>query len=384
MHGSLPQRPATTGRIYLSPPDMGPDERSALIEAFDSGWVSTVGPALTTLEEQLSALTGLAGAVALSSGTAALHLALLAAGVGPGDVVLTSTFTFAATANAICYVGATPVFVDSDTTSWNLDPGLLDEALETCRRRGRPAKAVLMVDLYGQCADADPIAEACRRHGAVLIEDSAEALGATYRGRPAGTLGDIGVFSFNGNKIATTGGGGALVTADAAVAARVRHLATQAREPVTHYEHLEVGYNYRMPNLAAAIGTAQLRRLPAMIDRRLGINRAYRELLGGIEGLSFMPVPDWSGWNGWLSCIVLDGPGDADRVCRALAEVDVESRPLWKPMHLQPVFAGAERFGGGVSERLFAHGLCLPSGSTLSDGDVERVAGLVRAALPGR
>jgi dTDP-4-amino-4,6-dideoxygalactose transaminase len=363
-------------RIFLSAPDVGPAEREALLRAFDEGWIAPVGPELDAFEHELAAVTGWDGAVALSSGTAALHLALLTAGVTAGDDVLVSSFTFAATANAVTYVGANPCFVDSETVTWNMSAQLLADELRERAAAGRLPAAVVVVDLYGQCADYDEIVPLCVEYGVPLIEDAAEALGATYKGRPAGTLGACGVFSFNGNKIMTTSGGGAFVSPDVAVADRVRYLATQAREPAVHYEHTEVGFNYRLSNLLAAMGRAQLARLPEMSARRRAINERYREAMDDVDGVSFMPVAPWGGWNGWLTCVTFDDPATRDAVQHALAAADIESRPLWKPMHLQPVWAAAPARVDGTSEHLFTHGLCLPSGSALTDAQVDRVADL--------
>ena len=368
-------------RIFLSSPDVGSAERDALLRAFDSGWVAPAGPELDAFEADLAALTGWPGAVALSSGTAALHLALLVLGVQPGDEVYVSSFTFAASANAIVYAGARPRFIDSDDVSWNMNPALLADELTAAAFEHRLPAAVVVVDLYGQCADYDEIVAICDRHGVPVVEDAAEALGATYRGRPAGTLGAMGLFSFNGNKIMTTSGGGAFVSPDVEAAARVRYLATQARQPVVHYEHTDVGFNYRLSNLLAAIGRAQLARLAEMSARRLAINEFYRDRLGDLAGLSFMPVAPWGGWNGWLTCVTFDDPAVRDAVQAALDAVEIESRPLWKPMHLQPVFAGAPARVDGTSQRLFEHGLCLPSGSVLTDAQVERVAMLTATAI---
>ena len=358
-------------RIFLSSPDVGPAERAALLAAFDSGWIAPVGPDLTAFESELGELVG-RHAVALSSGTAALHLALLAAGVEPGDDVMVSSFTFAASANAVAYCGARPVFVDSDATSWNMNPALLAEALADAARRNQLPRAVVVVDLYGQCADYDPIVATCREYGVTVVEDAAEALGATYRDRPAGSMGDLAILSFNGNKIMTTSGGGVLLADDTATADRARYLATQARQPAVHYEHSEVGYNYRLSNLLAALGRAQLERLPTMIARRLEINQRYRAALDG-GPLSFMPVPDWSRWNGWLTCVVFDEPDVRDAAMKALDAVDIESRPLWKPLHMQPAFVDATANVDGTSEALFGAGLCLPSGSVLTDDELDRI-----------
>ena len=361
-------------RIFLSSPDVGSLEREALLRAFDSGWVAPAGPELEAFEHDIAAITGWPGAVAMSSGTAALHLALLGQGVQQGDRVLVSSFTFAATANAIAYCGAEPTFIDSDTATWNMSPQLLADELADARRHNRLPTAVVVVDLYGQCADYDPIVAQCEELGIPVVEDAAEALGATYKGRPAGTLADTGVFSFNGNKIITTSGGGMFVSPDLDSSNRVRNLATQARRPAVHYEHTEIGYNYRLSNLLAAMGRAQLQRLPAMSARRLQINARYRELLGDLPHLSFMPIAPWGGWNGWLTCVVFDDVGARNSVQQALEANDIESRPLWKPMHLQPVFAGCASRVDGTSGYLFDHGLCLPSGSVLTDDQIDLVA----------
>jgi dTDP-4-amino-4,6-dideoxygalactose transaminase len=373
-------------RIYLSPPDVGPRERARLLEAFDSGWIAPVGPDVDAFERELAAHLAAGGgachAVALSSGTAALHLALRLAGVGPGDEVLTSTLTFVASANAIAYQGATPVFIDSTPASWNLDPDLVDEELAACARRGKLPAALVAVDIYGQCADHDRLRSACGRHGVALIEDAAEALGASHRGRAAGTLGDIGVLSFNGNKIITTSSGGALLTADPAQADKARFWATQARDPAPHYQHSELGHNYRMSNLLAALGRAQLEALPGRVARRRAINAWYRQALAGEPGIDFMPQVDDGTPTCWLTCITVDpGAFGATRedIRLALERCDIEARPVWKPMHLQPLYAGCRVRGGAVAERLFETGLCLPSGSNLSEADLERIAAAIRA-----
>ncbi len=366
-------------RIYLSSPDVGDTELAALTEAFRSGWVAPAGPALNEFEAAITARIGWRGVVAMSSGTAALHLALREVGVRSGDLVICSTFTFVATANAVRYCNAEPMFVDSDRDSWNMSPLLLAKAISIAIESGRRIGAVIMVDLYGQCADADPIARICAAHGIPLVEDAAEALGATYRGRPAGTLGDIGVFSFNGNKIITTSGGGMLVTPEIAVADHVRYLATQAREPAVHYEHTEVGFNYRLSNLLAAVGVAQLSRLDHIIQRRRAIRDRYRSACGDL--LDFMPEPSWSISNAWLTCVVFPTNSDRDRVLKALDAVDIESRPLWKPMHLQPVFADCLVVADGTSQDLFSRGLCLPSSSALSDTEVDEVIDVMTEEL---
>ncbi len=363
-------------RIYLSPPDMTKKEREALLAAFDSNWIAPLGPEVDAFERELAARAGVGAAAALSSGTAALHLALVLLDVGPGDEVWTATMTFAATANAIRYVGATPVFIDSEPETWNLDPARLREALREASRRGALPKALIAVDLYGQCADYDAILAACDEHGVVVIEDAAEALGATYRERPAGSFGAVGVFSFNGNKVITTSGGGALVSNDDMLVERARHLASQARQPVAHYEHEEVGYNYRLSNLLAALGRAQLSRLDALIDTRRKINQRYRRAFEEIDGITFLSEAPGRRSNCWLTCILLDESrlgATPDQVRRHLEAQNIEARPVWKPMHLQPAYRDCRVVGGEVAEGLFRRGLCLPSGSTLSTEMQQRV-----------
>jgi pyridoxal phosphate-dependent aminotransferase EpsN len=366
-------------RILLSPPDTGPDDMKALQRAFEGGWIAPLGPEVDAFENELAQVTGRAHGVALSSGTAALHLALLLNGVGPGDRVLVSTLTFSATANAIRYVGAEPVFVDSNQETWNMDPGLVAEALSEGEY-----SACIPVDIYGQCADYASIEPLCSEHGVAIIEDAAEALGATYRGRPAGNFGQIAALSFNGNKIITTSGGGALVTDDEEHAEQARFLATQARDPAPHYQHSQIGYNYRMSNLLAALGRSQLGDLERRVRVRREHNDAYRSALGDLPGLEFMPEADGSSSTFWLTCLTIDP--DVAKVTREevrlhLESLDIESRPAWKPMHLQPVFAECRSYGGDVSGRLFDDGLCLPSGSSLTDDERQRVIDGVRAAF---
>ena len=373
-------------RIHLSPPEVGEDERALLLDALDSNWIAPLGPHVDAFEEEFAAYLGGGHAVALSSGTAGLHLALLLAGVGPGDRVLCSSMTFVASANPIVYVGAEPVFVDAEEASWNLDPELVAEELEAAAGRGEHYKALVAVDLYGRCCDYDRLLPVLAEHDVVLIEDAAEALGATYRGRPAGSFGRTGVFSFNGNKIITTSGGGMLVSADAEVANRARYLATQARDPAPHYEHSTVGFNYRLSNVLAALGRAQLRHLDAKVARRRQIQDRYRKRLADLPGVEFAPEPDFGRSNAWLTCLTIDpevAGTDREAVRRYLRSLGIEARPLWKPMHLQPVFAGRRTLGGQVSERLFAHGLCLPTGSSLSDAEQDETCVAIRSVLDG-
>jgi pyridoxal phosphate-dependent aminotransferase EpsN len=363
-------------RVYLSPPHLDGNEAAYVADALASGWVAPVGPWLARFEGVVAERCGVAHGVAVSSGTAALHLALLAHRIGPGDEVLVPTLTFAASANAVVHAGATPVFVDSDPTTWQVDPVLVEQVLAEKAAAGSPVRAVMSVDLYGQCADADALRAACERHGAVLVEDAAEGLGATYRGRSAGSLGDVAALSFNGNKIVTTSGGGMVVTDDAEIASHARHLATQARQPVQHYEHREIGYNYRLSNVLAALGTAQMERLDAKIARRREHRAAYEEALGGLPGVGFMPVAAYGEPTHWLTVMTID-PDEAiasvGDVLPVLAGHGLEARPAWKPLHLQPVFHDIEHIGGDVAERVFRTGLCLPSGSSLTDAERDEV-----------
>jgi dTDP-4-amino-4,6-dideoxygalactose transaminase len=370
-------------RIYLSPPDVSDVERRLLLEAFDSTWIAPVGPQVDAFESDVADYVGVASAVALSSGTAALHLALLALGVGAGDEVLIPTLTFAATANAVVYVGARPVFIDSDRDSWNLDPAVLEDEIDARSKRGRLPAAVIAVDLYGRCAEWNSIQAVCDRYGVPIVDDAAEALGAEFSGRRAGAFGTCGVLSFNGNKVMTTGGGGMLLSDRRDLVERARHLATQARDPAPHYEHSEVGFNYRLSNLLAALGRGQLRRLADMVRRRAAINHRYRDAFADIPGITFMPAPPQSRPNFWLTVVLLDPQSfgaSPEQVRKLLEHLDIEARPAWKPMHLQPAFGAFPVRGGGVAEEIFRTGLCLPSGSTMSDEDVDRVADALRAA----
>jgi dTDP-4-amino-4,6-dideoxygalactose transaminase len=358
--------------IYLSPPDVGDLERQLLLEAFDSNWIAPLGHHVDAFEREFASAFGVPHAVALSSGTAALHLSLLALSIGPGDDVITSTLTFAATANAIAYVGASPVFVDVSPDTWTIDPDLLEDEIASRAKRGRIPAAVIAVDLYGQCCDYDRIGAVCERYGVRLVEDAAEALGASCRKRSAGSFGVCAAFSFNGNKIITTSSGGMLVSRDRHIVERARHLSNQARDDAPHYEHSEVGFNYRLSNLLAALGRAQLKNLPDKIARRRAINLAYREALGHYPGVSFMPEADYGSSNGWLTCLTVDPPtfgASREDIRRHLLTMNIESRPVWKPMHLQPVYRTCPVRGGAVAAHLFETGLCLPSGSGLSPSD---------------
>ena len=372
-------------KIWLSAPDLRGNEKKYADEAFATNWVAPVGPHIDAFERELAAKVGAKHAVAVSSGTAALHLALRLLGVGPGDEVVCSTLTFIASITPAMMQGAKPVFIDSDESSWNLDPALLEEFLDTRSKSGRLPKVVIPVHLYGQCCDMDPIRAVCEKYGVVMVEDAAEALGATYKGRAPGVFGKAGIFSFNGNKIITTSSGGMLVTDDAEFAAKARHLATQARDAAPHYQHTTWGYNYRMSNVLAGIGRGQLEQLDAKVNRRREHCAAYEKAFSDLPGLKFMPEAVFGRSTRWLTCVTIDpqvSGGITREVVRlALEQQDIESRPVWKPMHLQPVFASAEYVGRGVSDRLFEHGLCLPSGSAMTDAERDRVILAVRAAF---
>lgn len=358
---------------------MGERERALLLEAFDSNWLAPLGPHVDAFEAELATLASVNHAAALSSGTAALHLALLVSGVASGDQVVVSDLGFAAAVNVIRYVGATPILVDADPSSWTMDPGLLAEALEDRARRGRVPKAVIVVDLYGQCADYDRIAQVCSRYEVTIIQDAAEAVGATYKDRPAGSQGHLGVYSFNGNKIVTTSGGGALLSNRREWIDTARNLASQAREPAPHYEHRTVGYNYRMSNLLAAVGRGQLSVLADRVRARRANFDFYQERFGSRPGWSFMPEATYGRANRWLTCALIDPQFGVDRetIRLALEAQQIEARPVWKPMHLQPVFEGCALYGGAVGKRFFERGLCLPSGSSLTGADRQRVAEVI-------
>lgn len=375
-------------RIYLSSPDVGILEEQALVRAVRSGWIAPLGPEVDAFEEELADYCGRSHAVALSSGTAALHLGLLALGVGAGDVVITSSLTFIATANAIIYTGAEPVFVDADETG-NMNPDLLEEAFKTLEAEGRTVKTVVPVDMLGKVADYERIGEIASRYGATVLSDAAESLGATRNGKAAGAFGVAAAVSFNGNKIMTTSGGGALLSDDEDLLHQVRYLATQARQPVVHYEHTDIGYNYRMSNLLAALGRGQLSRLDDMILRRCQNRLRYANMFRAVAGVSIFGEPSMgddgrSRDNFWLSSILVD-PDEAgfqaSELQEHLAARNIEARPLWKPMHLQPVHKDRRAFTDGTSERLFSTGISLPSGSALREAEHERVASAINEFL---
>ena len=358
-----------------------------LLAAFDSGWIAPAGPDLDAFERDLCELTGAAAAVGLSSGTAALHVALMALGIGDGDDVLMSDLTFAASAFAARYVGATPVFIDSEPGSWQLDPALLEAELARRSTAGRLPAAVIAVDLYGSVCDGARIAAACRQHGVPLIEDAAEAIGASHSGTNAGRFGTVGVLSFNGNKMVTTGGGGALISDDVVLIDRVRYLATQARQPLPWYEHTEVGHNFRLGNLNAAVGRGQLQTLPQRIAQRAEVRAGYERCFAEAPGVRFQEIVDGCHPNHWLTTVEFDpdafGASAAD-VLVALRDEGIEARPGFKPMHLQPVFAGTEfvsTSGEAVSARHFERGVSLPSSGFLTSDQVQWIA---RTALSAR
>jgi dTDP-4-amino-4,6-dideoxygalactose transaminase len=376
----------TLDRIYLSPPHLGRHELNYLHKAVEDNWVAPAGPNLTGFEADLCAFTGVRHAVALNSGTAAIHLGLRLLGVGPGDEVLCSSFTFVATANPIGYCGATPVFVDSEADTWNMCPTRLREAITDRIEQGKKPKALLLVHLYGMPAKLDELLAIAQEFDLPVLEDAAEALGARYQGQPLGSFGDVSVISFNGNKILTTSGGGALLTNRADYAAKALFWATQAKDAATHYQHSEVGYNYRLSNLLAGIGRGQMELLEDRVKRRREIFNWYQENLAGLPGLAVAPATDLpnSRANRWLTTVLLN-PAETKATPESLRQHletrNIESRPLWKPLHQQPLFAGAPRYGGAVCEDLFARGLCLPSGTAMTDDDLRRVVRALREGL---
>lgn len=367
--------------ILLSPPHLGDQEFEYVREAFQTNWIAPVGPQINAFEQEFCQKIGANAAVALSSGTAALHLALQILGVQAGDEVICSTLTFIASASPITYLGAKPVFIDSDRSSWNLDPALLETFLKLRSQQGQLPKALILVHLYGQSADIDPILALCRQYGIALVEDAAEALGATYQGQAPGTLGDIGIYSFNGNKIITTSGGGMLVSHNPEWVEKARFLATQARDPAPHYQHSQVGYNYRLSNVLAGIGRGQLQVLDERVNARRRIFETYHQHLSSLPGVEFMPEAAFGRATRWLTCLTIDPDAfgcDREQIRLALAAENIESRPVWKPLHLQPVFRDAPIIGGEVAADLFQRGLCLPSGSALTDADLQRVISMVK------
>ncbi|MBM3328983.1 MAG: aminotransferase class I/II-fold pyridoxal phosphate-dependent enzyme [Calditrichaeota bacterium] len=370
-------------RIYLSPPHISDEgyELEFMKDAFASNWIAPLGPHVDAFEREFAVWHSMPYAAALSSGTAALHLALILLGVQHGDEVICSTFTFSATANAISYVNAKPVFIDSDAATWNMSPDLLADALRHKAAQGKLPKAAIIVDIIGQSADWKPLTAICEKFGVPIIEDAAEALGATYNGKQTGRFGKLAAFSFNGNKIITTSGGGMLVSDDEELIKKARFLSTQSRDPAIHYEHSQIGYNYRLSNVLAAIGRGQLKVLAQRVEQKRAIFDYYSRSLSDLPGIEFMPEPKGFRSTRWLTCLTVDpakfGAGWQD-IYTALNALNIESRPLWKPMHLQPVFADCEFVGGSVSESLFANGLCLPSGTALREDQLEQICDIVR------
>lgn len=363
-------------RIYLSSPHMSDEgyEQKYVQEAFDTNWIAPLGENVNQFEKELAAKVGSKDAAALSSGTAAIHLALKAAGVGEGDIVFCQSLTFSATANPIIYQNAIPVFIDSDYKTWNMDPDALEEAFE----KYPEVKAVIVVHLYGLSADMDRIMEICKKHNVTVIEDAAESLGTYYKGRHTGTIGDYGIFSFNGNKIITTSGGGMLVSDNVEKIAKARFWATQSRDKARHYQHSELGYNYRMSNIVAGIGRGQLKVLDERVEKKRYIYDYYKRELGDLEGIEFMPMNDWDEPNCWLTSLTLNGKVRPEEVMDTLEAENIESRPVWKPMHLQPYFEKYDFIGKGVSEELFENGVCLPSDTKMTDEDLERVVDTIK------
>ena len=367
--------------ILLSTPHIGDRELEFVREAFDTNWIAPVGPHIDAFEREFAGVVGSDYAAALSSGTAALHLALKLAGVTAGDEVFCSTFTFIASVSPITYLDAKPVFIDSDRTSWNMNPELLAKALAQKDRQGKLPKAVVVVHLYGQSADLEPISQLCDRYDIALIEDAAEALGATYKNTSPGTWGRAGIFSFNGNKIITTSGGGMLVSNDGKLIDKAKFLATQARDPEPHYEHTEIGFNYRLSNVCAGIGRGQLNVLQERVAARRRNFDFYQKALSDLPGIEFMPEADFGTCTRWLSCVTFDpevGGIDREEIRLKLLEQKIETRPVWKPMHLQPVFVRSECIDNGIAEELFQKGLCLPSGSNLTEAELTRVTAEIR------
>ncbi len=363
-------------KIYLSSPHMSDEgyEMEYIKEAFDTNWIAPLGANVDGFEKELAAKVGSKYAAALSSGTAAIHMALKAAGVGKGDIVFCQDLTFSATANPIIYQNATPVFIDSDYKTWNMDPN----ALETAFKKHPKVKAVIVVHLYGLSADLDPIIDLCKKYNVPLIEDAAESLGTKYKGKDTGTFGDYGIYSFNGNKIITTSGGGMLVSDNEEKITKVRFWATQSRDKARHYQHSELGYNYRMSNIVAGIGRGQLKVLENRINKKKYIFEYYKRELKNLEGIEFMPINDWNKPNYWLSCITVSGKVKPIEIMESLEKDNIETRPIWKPMHMQPYFEGYDFIGEGVSEKIFESGVCLPSDTKMTDEDLNRICEIIK------
>lgn len=366
----------TKKRIYLSSPHMSDEgyEMQYIQEAFDTNWIAPLGANVDGFERELADKVGVKSAAALSSGTAAIHMSLKAAGVGSGDIVFCPSLTFSATVNPIIYQNAIPVFIDSDFETWNMDPGALEAAFEKYPN----VKAVLIVHLYGLSADMDKLVKICRNYNVTIIEDAAESLGTLYKGQYTGTIGDYGIYSFNGNKIITTSGGGMLVSDNEERIAKVRFWATQSRDPARHYQHSELGFNYRMSNIVAGIGRGQLKVLDNRVEKKRYIFEFYKRELGQLEGVEFMPINEWDEPNCWLSCMMISGQVRPLDIMEALEKEDIESRPIWKPMHLQPFFEKYDFIGNGVSDKIFENGVCLPSDTKMTDDDLNRICGVIK------
>ena len=364
-------------RIFLSAPHMSGNELKYIEKVFESNYIAPLGEYVNKFEDSIKNYTGALNALAVTSGTAAIHLALRVLGIGKDDDVLASTFTFIGSVNAILYQGANPVFIDSDKESWNLSPILLNKYLCECEKK---PKALVITHLYGQCADIEKIADICRLHGVYLIEDAAESLGAIYKGKHTGTYGDFGVYSFNGNKILTTSGGGMLVSSNKDWIEKAKFYSTQAKEPFIHYEHLEYGYNYRMSNVLAAIGVGQMEVIEDRVLKKREIFEWYKEFLEDIEEITFMPELKNSRGNRWLTTLTFE-KADYNKVMKALEEVNVESRPLWKPMHMQKLFENSKSYLNGTSEELFEKGLCVASSTTMTKDDVKMICEVIRKTI---
>ncbi|XFA99102.1 DegT/DnrJ/EryC1/StrS family aminotransferase [Candidatus Izemoplasma sp. B36] len=363
-------------KIYLSSPHMSEEgyEKEYIKNAFDTNWIAPLGPNVDNFEKEVCELTGAKNAVALNSGTSAIHLALKACGVGKDDIVICQSLTFSATANPIIYQNAIPVFVDSDYKTWNIDPNSLEKALI----KYPEAKAVIIVHLYGICAEIEKIVDLCKKYNTTLIEDAAESLGTLYKGNYTGTFGDYGIYSFNGNKIITTSGGGMVISSNKEKIQRIRFWSTQARDKARHYQHSELGFNYRMSNIVAGIGRGQLKVLKDRINKKRYIFEYYHKAFEGIKDISFMPQNDWERSNCWLSVILIEGKVKPLDVILALEKENIESRPIWKPMHMQPFFSSYDYIGSGISENLFKKGVCLPSDTKLTDRDLLKISNIVK------
>lgn len=368
-------------RVYLASPHMSEEgyEMAYIQAAFETNWISSIGENVNEFEKQLAFMVGSSAAAALSSGTAAIHMALKAAGVEKGDIVFCPTLTFSATANPIIYQQAIPIFIDSDAETWNMSP----EALEKAFQQYPGVKAVVVVHLYGLCANMDEIMDICEKYDVPIIEDAAESLGSLYKGRHTGTMGDYGVYSFNGNKIITASGGGMLVSNNEERIEKVKFWSTQSRDPARHYQHSELGYNYRMSNIIAGIGRGQLHVLEKRIEKKRHIFEFYKRELGDLKGVEMMPVNEWNEPNYWLSVLTLKRGVSPNEVIEALEKEMIESRPVWKPLHLQPYFKTYDVIGGNVSENLFEHGVCLPSDTKMTDMDLERVVNTIKKVVNG-